>query len=196
MAAVRRVDASPNLPWRLADPQLAVALLCTVRLRNGVLIDELSDTRAANDWLRERQMPALRGSSTAHRDLVQRRDLLRKLFTAVIDDTPLPRRALTTVNRLAERAPISLVGHQTGDGNVLVKLVSKGTPTDVLFGELARSALALLATPAREHLQQCRAPGCILFFLKRHPRQQWCSSNCGNRARVASHYARHSARDM
>nr|WP_083986585.1 CGNR zinc finger domain-containing protein [Frankia sp. EI5c] len=38
--------------------------------------------------------------------------------------------------------------------------------------------------------RSCAAPGCPLFFVKHHPRREWCSAACGNRARVARHYAR------
>jgi len=186
------VDASAESPWRLADPHLAVALLCTVRLRDNVLVDELADKRAANHWLRQHQLPLVGRDDAVHRDLVEHRDLLRGLFTAVVDDA-LPRQALRTVNTHAARAPVTLAARRLVNGDVTVELIRQGTATDVLFGELSRSALALLAAPAREQLEQCRAPGCILFFLKQRPRQLWCSAGCGNRARVARHYARHAA---
>ena len=41
-------------------------------------------------------------------------------------------------------------------------------------------------SPPRVH-----APGCVLYFIKDHPRREWCSTACGNRARAARHYARH-----
>jgi predicted RNA-binding Zn ribbon-like protein len=37
-------------------------------------------------------------------------------------------------------------------------------------------------------LQACLAPGCILYFARTHPRREWCSVECGNRARAARHY--------
>jgi predicted RNA-binding Zn ribbon-like protein len=37
-------------------------------------------------------------------------------------------------------------------------------------------------------------PNCVLFFIKDHPRREWCSPGCGNRARVAHHYDRHRAK--
>ena len=40
-------------------------------------------------------------------------------------------------------------------------------------------------------LRACHAPGCVLYFLKDHPRREWCSTACGNRARAARHYRRH-----
>jgi len=185
------LDVSAESPWRLADPHLAVALLCTIRLRDNVMVDELADKRAANDWLGQHQLPLVRGNDSIHHDLVEHRDRLRGLFTAVIDDTPLPRQALKTVNAHAARAPVTLVARRLASGDVRVEPSRQGTATDILFAELSRSALALLAAPAREQLELCRAPGCILFFLKQRPRQLWCSSSCGNRARVARHYARH-----
>jgi predicted RNA-binding Zn ribbon-like protein len=30
----------------------------------------------------------------------------------------------------------------------------------------------------------------VLVFLKQHPRREWCSAACGNRARQAGHYRR------
>ena len=45
--------------------------------------------------------------------------------------------------------------------------------------------------PARDaDLRTCGAPGCVLMFLKHHPRREWCSNACGNRARQARHYDR------
>ncbi|MFE9682238.1 CGNR zinc finger domain-containing protein [Streptomyces sp. NPDC006285] len=29
------------------------------------------------------------------------------------------------------------------------------------------------------------------YFLQDHPRQEWCTPSCGNRARVARHHERH-----
>ena len=185
------MTASAESSWRLADPHLAVALLCTMRLVDNVLVDELADKRAANSWLGRHQLPLVGRNDSVHRDLVEHRDLLRGLFSAVIDDAPVPRQALKTVNSHAARAPVTLAARWLANGDALVEPSRQGTATDVLFGELSRSALALLAAPAREQLELCRAPGCILFFLKQRPRQLWCSSSCGNRARVARHYALH-----
>jgi predicted RNA-binding Zn ribbon-like protein len=184
------MDAPTESLWRLAEPHLAVAVLCTVRLRDNMLVDELADRRAANRWLRHHQLPPTTGPD-GHRELVEHRDLLRGLFAAIVDRTPLPRGALKAINAHAARAPITLAARRLANGDILVEPSKQGTPTDILFGELSRSALVLLAAPAREQLERCRAPGCILFFLKQRPGQLWCSSGCGNRARVARHYARH-----
>ena len=53
---------------------------------------------------------------------------------------------------------------------------------------IARDAIVLLSGPTRQDIRSCHAPGCVLFFLKDHPRREWCSAGCGNRARAARHY--------
>ena len=66
-----------------------------------------------------------------------------------------------------------------------------GTVGDVVIAVLAAAAVALFSSPARTRLRACLAPGCVLYFVKQHPRREWCSAGCGNRARVARHYRRH-----
>jgi predicted RNA-binding Zn ribbon-like protein len=71
-----------------------------------------------------------------------------------------------------------------------------GVPADArlrLTSGLARAAIEFLASPARDQLLACRAPRCVRYFVKEHPRQEWCKPSCGNRARVSRHYRRHAA---
>jgi predicted RNA-binding Zn ribbon-like protein len=56
---------------------------------------------------------------------------------------------------------------------------------------VAADAIDLFTNPDRSPVQACLAPGCVLYFVKDHPRRTWCSSACGNRARAARHYRRH-----
>lgn len=60
-----------------------------------------------------------------------------------------------------------------------------------LTAALARAAIGFLANPDRQRLRACHAPRCVRYFLKEHPRQEWCKPSCGNRARVARHHERH-----
>jgi predicted RNA-binding Zn ribbon-like protein len=60
-----------------------------------------------------------------------------------------------------------------------------------LTATLARAAIAFLASLDRQRLRACHAPRCVRYFLKDHPRQEWCKPSCGNRARVARHHERH-----
>jgi predicted RNA-binding Zn ribbon-like protein len=54
----------------------------------------------------------------------------------------------------------------------------------------AVSGIELLSGSAAASLRACRAPGCVLYFVKTHPRREWCSVASGNRTRAARHYER------
>lgn len=62
---------------------------------------------------------------------------------------------------------------------------------DALPAALARAVIGFLAGPDRAALRACHAPRCVRYFIKEHPRQEWCKPSCGNRARVARHHERH-----
>ena len=55
---------------------------------------------------------------------------------------------------------------------------------------LAREAARLLGSDSVWWRRACYGPGCVLYFVQRHTRREWCSPGCGNRARVARHYRR------
>ena len=57
------------------------------------------------------------------------------------------------------------------------------------LGGIAREGAELVVDPAGP-LRACHAPGCVLYFVRHHPRRAWCSISCGNRARAARHYRR------
>jgi predicted RNA-binding Zn ribbon-like protein len=176
--------------WLLADPQLAVDFVDTRRSQGDALAGELPVDDEAARWVREHVRSQDLGRPA---DLVNLRSVLREVFTAIVDATALPARALDTINRLAEQAPVTLTAY-VRQGDISVERTSRADSAALLHADLARSALVLLSTPARERLRLCRAPGCVLFFLTDRPRQQWCSPSCGNRARVARHYRRHHPR--
>ena len=49
------------------------------------------------------------------------------------------------------------------------------------------SSCMTVTGPRRARIRKCHAPKCVLYFTKGHAKQSWCSSVCGNRARVARH---------
>ncbi|MFF5635786.1 CGNR zinc finger domain-containing protein [Streptomyces sp. NPDC012825] len=60
--------------------------------------------------------------------------------------------------------------------------------------EIAHALIELLSGGSGVELRACEAPGCVFFFDHARSRRAWCSTGCGNRARVARHYARRQAR--
>src|SRR6266702_2636274 len=72
-----------------------------------------------------------------------------------------------------------------------VPAVPPGTrPATAALSAIAAEAVGLYVA-SDTTLRACLAPGCVLYFAKDHPRREWCSASCGNRARAARHYERH-----
>lgn len=96
--------------------------------------------------------------------------------------------ATHVINCTASKAPgqVMLVW---GSGKPVKDIRWDGIPVQILLSAIAMSGIELLTEPSVQ-LRACQGPKCALFFTQGHRRREWCSSSCGNRARVARHYAR------
>lgn len=177
-----------RLPIELANTRYAV---------RGEPQDGLRTTEHLGAWLRDSRdrlqtrLPDedLLGSTEADLHVArQLRDAVHDLLTACVAAQEPPARAVAAVNRVARsvpRWPQLRWGEQpTADSG------TRGRPVVAALAEIADAAIDLFAGPHRDLIRACRAPGCVLFFLKDHPRRTWCSDGCGNRARVARFHAR------
>jgi predicted RNA-binding Zn ribbon-like protein len=125
------------------------------------------------------------------------RDALRRLAALVtgdhrpaavgVDDDAA--RAVAEVNAAAALAP-SWPQLVLRGGDLRQTVTGTAAPGDQLLSGIAREAVELL-TEHQAQIRACYAPGCVLYFVQDHPRREWCSTACGNRARVARHYDRH-----
>ncbi|WP_078955772.1 CGNR zinc finger domain-containing protein [Streptomyces sp. NRRL B-1140] len=104
---------------------------------------------------------------------------------------PLPE-AVRHLNEAAARTPTVPVLDWPEGATPVVHRTPTGAVDD-LTAALAHAVIAFLASPDRDRLRACHAPRCVRYFLKEHPRQEWCKPSCGNRARVARHHQRHKA---
>lgn len=121
------------------------------------------------------------------------RDALRRLAadatgderTRALTDLSIPA-ALKQVNSMLRDLPPRRLEH-AGAGWTLRTMT---TTARHALADLAAQGGQLMVKP--EHpLRACYAPGCVLYFVQHHARREWCSPECGNRARAARHYARH-----
>jgi predicted RNA-binding Zn ribbon-like protein len=73
--------------------------------------------------------------------------------------------------------------------NGVLELAADPARSPLIAGlaEIASETQHLLGEDGSQ-LRACYAPGCVLYFVKTHPRREWCSIACGNRARAARHY--------
>ncbi|MDX3633349.1 CGNR zinc finger domain-containing protein [Streptomyces europaeiscabiei] len=188
------------------DARLALDLALTVRHDgDGGVTDDLTDPMGLATWIRAHAdfLPAVDGPAADEAALTAVRDLrgaVRALFARAVSPgepspadaarlLPVPE-ALARLNEAAALAPTVPV-LTWGPGAEPVVRHEPATGEDPLTAALARAALAFLASPERQRLRACHAPRCVRYFLKEHPRQEWCRPSCGNRARVARHHERH-----
>jgi predicted RNA-binding Zn ribbon-like protein len=188
------------------DGRLVLDLVLTIRHdgRGGV-VDDLIDPAGLTDWVRAHPgvVPGAVGFAADEAGRAAVRDLraaVRALFArAVRPGEPSPadagrlmpvREAVERLNTAAARTPTVPVLHwdEGAEPDVRHRAVRGGGE---LTAALAQAAIAFLGGPERQRLRACHAPRCVRYFLKEHPRQEWCKPSCGNRARVARHHERH-----
>jgi predicted RNA-binding Zn ribbon-like protein len=182
-----------SLSYSWLGKELALDFANTkILVRPGEELDGLETTAQLARWLElERdRLGAAPGADARLEDFRRLRDAIRALLTAAAEGAELPAAGVAVVNR-ASAAAASFV-QLRGSGVAVESRAS--TPVDAILGGISASAVELLGGPDRELVRVCRAPSCGLYFLAGRERQQWCSPSCGNRARVARHYARRAQR--
>ncbi len=184
----------------LRDEPVAVELHNTLYAAGGELLDGLADRASCNAWLTavDPRLPS-GGTGTGPRPpaLIDLRHAVREAIHAVLNGgSPAPA-SIRTINRHSASAPRSRVARsRTGALPVADWHYGRATRGDVVLSALAADAIELLTGPDRANLRACGAPGCVLVFVKDHPRREWCSGACGNRARQARHYRRTHTTDV
>lgn len=118
------------------------------------------------------------------------RAAIRALCRACVDGYPGDDAHVEVPNAAAAAAPRWPQLHRAGAAYT-VSEHTHGKGADAVLAAIARDAIEILGGQLRTHIRACQAPGCVLYFIKNHPRRQWCSAGCGNRARAARHYQRY-----
>jgi predicted RNA-binding Zn ribbon-like protein len=193
-------------PAPRVDEPAPLALVNTIWIdRNGVR-DALADVGDVHTWIRaigERigLTPANGGaqkpSIAAAGHLIDVRDALRRLAAEHTKDprslgrSPVPDLATATSIVNSASAMSGVWPELRPDGPRLVRRDMAGDSfVAALTTVIAQQAIYLVGSPQWALLRPCTAPGCTYYFVKSH-RREWCSTVCGNRARVARHAQRH-----
>lgn len=199
------LNRPPNSAPLLGEP-LPVELMNTLWYDREGIHDALSSPDATRAWLNAvaPRLPLVPIEVTEVDELLAERlsglrNALRRLAAEQTeDDRPKAasvvadrRLALLELNRACAAAP-SWSGLEWADGQEPGRAIhSAGRPGPAVVSLLAEEAVALFSGATRTQLRACPAPACVLYFIRDHPRREWCSAGCGNRARVARHYQRH-----
>jgi predicted RNA-binding Zn ribbon-like protein len=116
---------------------------------------------------------------------------VRDVLHASVEDRAPDRAAVDALNRASARAPRSAAaGWRRGKPPRPLVRFHATRRADIVLAAVAADAIELVTGADRGRLRICGAPGCVLAFVKDHPRREWCSGLCGNRARQARHYRR------
>ncbi len=193
-----------SLALLVPDEPVAVRLMNTIWADRYGVHDALDTTGNLRAWLAATYPDQTAESAPRPADLQAfraLRDALRRVAALVTDDdrpraasamTDL-RQAVAEVNRAATHAPAwPQLAYQ--NGHLRLTPTGRVTPVQRTLSSIAREGMALVAGDPPADLRACQAPGCVLYFVKDHPRREWCSVACGNRARAARHYQRHNLR--
>jgi predicted RNA-binding Zn ribbon-like protein len=178
-----------RVTWEWLGQGPALDLANTVSIVEGNEHDLIESKPEYGRWARSeaRFLPAgsLRVLQSARSELMELRMAVRELLAAVAaGERPRPA-LLTSLNRVSRRAPHWL---EIGvDRELHLREENSGTTVDELLAGYARSAMEIVVGEETQ-LRRCPAPSCGMFFLSGRAAQQWCSTQCGTRARVARYY--------
>ena len=184
--------------WVLPDEPLPVRLMSTIWADADGPHDDLRTTGDLNDWLDavgvdRADAHATEGELATARAL---RDAVRLLAAHVTADDR-PGAAATTADVAAALDQVNLTAAELPaarlalrDGRLELGLPGGPSPVTTGLARVAEQAAVLLGGEDAARLRACYAPGCVLYFVKTHPRREWCSVACGNRVRAARHYQR------
>ena len=137
------------------------------------------------------RLPATGGEDPETDELIELRSAVRAALRAAVAGDEPDADVLAQINRAAARAPSSpMVVWQPGAGPVVGVDHHGASRAEIVIAAFAADAIELLTGSRRANLRACLAPSCALLFVKDHPRREWCSNACGNRARQARHYRR------
>jgi predicted RNA-binding Zn ribbon-like protein len=199
-----------DTPAPLLGEPLPVELMNTIWADRAGVHDALSETAEAKAWLHaiapridlsiapDLDTLAAKDIDDLARRLRTLRDALRRLAAEATDD-PRPAAASITkelhdavgaVNQAASTAP-RWSALTWAPGETPARLTCANDRSAATVSAIAEEAITLFSQDDRLQIRACLAPGCVLYFLKDHPRREWCSPACGNRARAARHYQRH-----
>jgi predicted RNA-binding Zn ribbon-like protein len=189
--------AATDLSWVLPGEPLPVRLMNTVRAERGTVHDHLQQPADLTAWLASAGVHPT-GVTAADVQVARAlRDALRTIAAHLTGDTrpaaapPMDdlARAVEVVNGHRRSTPADHL--VLADGTLRRETPPPGDDVADALAAVGAAAVDLFTGPAAQGLRACHGPRCVLYFVQDHPRREWCSPACGNRARAARHYRRH-----
>ena len=174
----------------------AIDFVNTEIVSHGELVDLLQDDADFIRWADAAGFD-LKNQLSAE-DLLaakQLRSALKDLFQTRMARQNARRGSLATVNRhLRQHATHEILRFNARSPDFELVPDKAASSTTALLARLAYEGAVLLASPRASQLKHCDNPACVLIFLdtSRNQQRRWCSMDtCGNRAKAAKHYRKH-----
>jgi predicted RNA-binding Zn ribbon-like protein len=187
-------DHPPARAWVLPGEPVAVRLMNTIWADGEGAHDDLRTPPDVDAWLDAvgAGRAGTRATAAEFGTALRLRDALRRLaafVTAGAGQAAGPSgddlRQLNTAAAGTPAPALTLRGGRLERGTQ-----GHASPVATGLARVAGEAIGLLGGDDAARLRACHAPGCVLYFVKTHPRREWCSVACGNRVRAARHYQR------
>jgi predicted RNA-binding Zn ribbon-like protein len=178
------------IPWLIFPPAVDLANTVIDTSTGGRDLLETEDQLEAWIAAERGRIPAVEAASGRLAEVRELRESIRELLHARARGRRPPESARKRVNAISASVPLSTA--LTREGRAVEETHVRDRYAR-FEATVARSAIEL-ADLHEDRLSVCGAPSCGMLYLREHPRQVWCSKECGNRARVARHAARHRTR--
>lgn len=191
-------SADSSRAWVQPEESVPVRLMSTVWADTEGRHDDFARPADVDAWLEAIGLAVAGAHATdaEFTDAIRLRDAVRRLAAHVTGDTRSGAASAMTGVDEAVATLNQAAGHRAGPrlarhgGQLHLVPDSAVGPVRAGLAEVAEQSIHLLGDGAAEKLRACYAPGCVLYFVKSHPRREWCSVACGNRIRAARHYRR------
>jgi predicted RNA-binding Zn ribbon-like protein len=182
--------------WVLPDEAVPIRLMATIWADTSGAHDDLGGGEDLDAWLDAVGVERSGDHATAAELALalRLRDAVRRLAAQVTNDqrpaaasaTADVRAAVRDVNEAVTHLPVPQLAFT--DGVLRENASNDSSAVTAGLARIARESIALLGGADAAELRACNAPGCVLYFMKTHPRREWCSVACGNRVRAARRY--------
>ena len=120
--------------------------------------------------------------------ITQLRAAIRTLCTNLLEQQPVDREGLTTLNTILA---IGYHALEAAPGQEMIPIYrTRADDQGAVLLPIALSAFHLFTRAEKHRLHICKNERCILFFYDttKSATRQWCSLECMNRARSLQHY--------
>ena len=199
MPSVDRQSEDIHTPPRLLADHVALDVMNTVELADGVATDYWQSDADVADWLSKVGLLPVGAPAKAPKGLLQVARDLRELVRGLVLRRKSGKKIdISGLNLALQAGGSHLVVRTEADGSLNLLRVHAANSAAEYLVPLAESAADLLVNGDFELVRKCESDACTLWFYDRtrSHRRRWCSmALCGNRHKVAAFRRREAATD-